>query len=73
MKVLKKLLLKLEKMKMESPDLMARNIDRIAAVFPNCITEVVDKEKSTPEKTIYKRGINFDLLKQLLSNEISDG
>lgn len=63
----------MEKMKMESPDLMARNIDRIAAIFPNCITEVVDKEKSTPEKTIYKRGINFDLLKQLLSNEISDG
>lgn len=63
----------MEKMKMESPDLLAKNIDRIAAIFPNCITEVVDEEKSTPAKTIFKRAINFDLLKQLLSNEISDG
>ena len=52
----------MEKMKMESPDLLAKNIDRIAAIFPNCITEVVDEEKSTPAKTIFKRAINFDLL-----------
>lgn len=29
-----------EKMKMESPDLTSQNIDRIAALFPNCITEI---------------------------------
>ena len=63
----------MEKMNMESSDLIAKNIDRIASIFPNCITEVVDTEKSTPHKIVYKRAINFDLLKQLLSNEISDG
>lgn len=63
----------MDKMRMESPDLMARNIDAIAAIFPNCITEAVDEEKSMPEKVVYKRAINFELLKQLLSDDVSDG
>lgn len=33
----------MDKMKMESPDMTAQNIDRIAALFPNCITETVDE------------------------------
>ena len=51
-------------MKFESPDLTAQNIDRIAALFPNCITEMLDEEHSTPEKKVYKRAVNFELLKQ---------
>ena len=60
-------------MKFESPDLTAQNIDRIAALFPNCITEMLDEEHSTPEKKVYKRAINFELLKQMLSPDVVDG
>ena len=60
-------------MKFESPDLTAQNIDRIAALFPNCITEMPDEERSTPEKKVYKRAINFELLKQMLSPDVVDG
>ena len=60
-------------MKFESPDMTAQNIDRIAALFPNCITEMLDEEHSTPEKKVYKRAINFELLKQMLSPDVVDG
>ena len=60
-------------MKFESPDLTAQNIDRIAALFPNCVTEMLDEEHSTPEKKAYKRAINFELLKQMLSPDVVDG
>ena len=63
----------MDKMKFESPDLTAQNIDRIAALFPNCITEMLDEERSTPEKKVYKRAINFELLKQMLSPDVVDG
>ena len=59
--------------KFESPDLTAQNIDRIAALFPNCITEMLDEEHSTPEKKGYKRAVNFELLKQMLSPDVLDG
>ena len=51
----------------------AQNIDRIAALFPNCITEMLDEERSTPEKKVYKRAVNFELLKQMLSPDVVDG
>ena len=60
-------------MKFESPDMTAQNIDRIAALFPNRITEMLDEEHSTPEKKVYKRAVNFDLLKQMLSPDVVDG
>ena len=60
-------------MKFESPDMTAQNIDRIAALFPNCVTEMLDEEHSTPEKKVYKRAINFELLKQMLSPDVVDG
>ena len=63
----------MDKMKFESPDLTAQNIDRIAALFPNCITEMLDEEHSTPEKKMYKRAVNFELLKQMLSPDVVDG
>ena len=61
------------KLRMESPDLTAQNIDRIAALFPNCVTEMLDEERSTKEKKVYKRAINFELLKQMLSPDVVDG
>ena len=63
----------MDKMKFESPDMTAQNIDRIAALFPNCITEMLDEERSTPEKKVYKRAVNFELLKQMLSPDMVDG
>lgn len=63
----------MDKIKFESPDMTAQNIDRIAALFPNCITEMLDEERSTPEKKVYKRAVNFELLKQMLSPDVVDG
>ena len=63
----------MEKMRMESVDMTAQNIEKIGALFPNCITEMLDEEKSTPEKKVYKKVINFEMLKQMLSDEVLDG
>ena len=63
----------MDKLRMESPDMTAQNIDRIAALFPNCITEMLDEEHSKPEKKVYKRAVNFELLKQMLSPDVVDG
>ena len=63
----------MDKLRMESPDITAQNIDKIAALFPNCITEMLDEEHSTQEKKVYKRAVNFEMLKQMLSPEVVDG
>ena len=63
----------MNKMKFESPDLTTQNIDRIAALFPNCVTEMLDEAHSTPKQKVYKRAINFELLKQMLSPDVVDG
>ena len=63
----------MHKPKFETPDLTLENIEKIAALFPNCITEMLDEERSTPEKKVYKRAINFELLKQMLSPDVVDG
>lgn len=61
------------KLPLQTPNLTAQNIDKIAALFPNCTTEMLDEEKSTPDRKVYKRGINFELLKQMLSPDVVDG
>ena len=63
----------MDKMRMESVDMTAQNIDRIAELFPNCITEALDEEHSTPEHKVYKKVVNFELLKQMLSGEVLEG
>ena len=63
----------MDKMRMESVDMTAQNIEKIGALFPNCITEMLDEEKSTPEKKVYKKAINFDLLRQMLSGDVLEG
>lgn len=57
----------MDKMRMESVDLTAQNIEKIGALFPNCITETVD-ENGNP-----KKAINFELLKQMLSGDVLEG
>ena len=63
----------MNKPKFETPDLTSENIEKIAALFPNCITEMLDEERSTPEKKVYKRAVNFEMLKQMLSPDVVDG
>ena len=57
----------MDHMKLETPDLTAQNIEKIGALFPNCVTESVD-ENGKP-----KKAINFDLLRQMLSSDVVEG
>lgn len=57
----------MDKMRMESVDMTAQNIDKIGALFPNCITEALD-ENGKP-----KKAINFEVLKQMLSGDVVEG
>ena len=57
----------MDRMKLETPNLTAKNIDKIAALFPNCVTEMRDESGKV------KRGINFGLLRQMLSPDVVDG
>ena len=52
---------------MESVDMTEKNIEKIESLFPNCITEALD------ENGELKKAINFEVLKQMLSNEVIDG
>lgn len=63
----------MEKMRMESVNMTEQNVDKIAALFPNCITEALDEKRSTPDTKVYRKVIDFDLLKQMLSEEIAEG
>lgn len=57
----------MEKLRMTSPDLTQVNIDKLAALFPGVVTETVDAEGSP------SRAIDFDLLRQELSDHIVEG
>ena len=57
----------MDKMKFETPDMTAENMEKIAELFPNCVTEMRDESGKV------KRGINFEVLKQMLSSDVVDG
>ena len=57
----------MDKMRMESIDMTAKNIEKIGALFPNCITETKDADGKP------KKAINFDLLRQMLSGDVIEG
>lgn len=57
----------MEKMRMESIDITTKNIEKIGELFPNCITESIGKN-GKPKKVI-----NFDMLKQMLSDDVLEG
>ena len=57
----------MDHMKLETPDLTSENIEKIAALFPNCVTEMRDGDGKL------KRGINFEMLKQMLFPDVVDG
>jgi adenine-specific DNA-methyltransferase len=56
-----------DKLKMHSPDLTAQNVDKIAALFPGCVTEALGEDGAL------RCAIDFDLLRQELSDSIVEG
>lgn len=52
---------------MESEDIQQENVKKIAALFPNCVTEARDEDGHL------KKAINFEMLKQMLSDSVIDG
>lgn len=57
----------MDKMRMESVDVLAQNIEKIEKIFPECITETAD------ENGKFKKAINFELLRQTLLGEVIEG
>jgi adenine-specific DNA-methyltransferase len=57
----------MDKMRMESEDIQQENVKKVAAMFPNCITEARGEDGKL------KKAINFELLKQMLSDSVIDG
>lgn len=57
----------MDKMRMESENIQQENVAKIAALFPNCVTEARDEDGHL------KKAINFELLKQMLSDSVIDG
>ena len=51
-----------DKLDMQSPDLVNENFEKLAALFPNCVTEGAEG-----------KAIDFDLLKQELSHAVVEG
>jgi adenine-specific DNA-methyltransferase len=58
---------KSNKLKMHSPDLTEANIEKLAELFPNCVTEARE------EGGKLKRAIDFDQLRQELADHVVDG
>lgn len=52
----------IEKLDMQSPDLVNENFEKLAALFPNCVSETAEG-----------KAIDFDLLKQELSHAVVEG
>ena len=51
-----------DKLDLSSPDLVNQNIEKIAALFPNCVTETAEG-----------KAIDFDALKQELNHAVVEG
>lgn len=51
-----------DKLDMQSPDLVEQNFEKLAELFPNCVTE-----------SITGKAIDFDLLKQELNHAVVEG
>lgn len=57
----------MDKMRMESVDMTAKNIDKIGELFPSCISETKDENGNL------KKAIDFEMLRQILSDEVLEG
>ena len=52
----------MDKLDLKSPDIVSENFEKLAALFPNCVTESAEG-----------KAIDFDLLKQELSHAVVEG
>jgi adenine-specific DNA-methyltransferase len=57
----------METLTLHTPDLTAENIEKIASLFPNCVTEAQDEHGK------FRRVVDFDQLRQELSTTILEG
>jgi adenine-specific DNA-methyltransferase len=57
----------MEKLKLHTPDIAAQNVERLAQLFPNCVTEAQDDHGRVTQ------AIDFDQLRQELSGSIVEG
>ncbi len=57
----------MERLRMTSPDITRANIDKIAELFPTVVTEALDADGEP------MRAIDFDLLRQELSDRVVEG
>ncbi len=57
----------MDHMKFETPDLVQGNIEKIEALFPNCVTEARGEDGKL------KKAVNFELLRQMLSGDVVEG
>ncbi len=57
----------MDKMKRQTPDLVAENVEKIAELFPNCVTETRGADGKP------RKAINFEMLKQMLSDHVIEG
>ena len=57
----------IDKLKMQTPNLVEDNINKITEIFPNCITEDKDENGNV------RRAVDFDLLRQELSDHVVEG
>lgn len=57
----------MEKMKLETEDISKKNIEAFMKLFPNCVTESIGKDGKVSRK------INFEMFRQMMSDEIADG
>ncbi|MBJ2198175.1 MAG: hypothetical protein JFR40_09910 [Muribaculaceae bacterium] len=53
----------MDKLKMQSRDVVGGNVEKIAALFPHCVTERIGKDGTT------ELAIDFDKLRAELSND----
>ena len=57
----------MDHMKFETPDMVQGNIEKIEALFPNCVTEARGEDGKL------KKAVNFELLRQMLSGDVVAG
>jgi len=55
------------KLKMHTPDFTEENVAKLAELFPGCVTEARGEDGNL------KRAIDFDLLRQELSDHVVEG
>ena len=57
----------MEKIIVESENVVSKNVEKIGALFPNCITETRGEDGKL------KKAINFETLQQMLSEDVIEG